>query len=130
AEHISSEAGRMQSHRDRLREIWLSHDDRHRRAADRVAKDHEAGWAPAIEGNGGFGNDRKGFARPTAKLRDRIGSDDPEWCLARACRLCSSLTKQQGGEQLRKLGKFDSGGGRLAGRDDLEVSGDLRVCGK
>src|SRR5262249_58838585 len=76
AEHISSEAGGMQSPRDRLREIWLSHDDRYGRAADRVAKDHEAGWAPAIEGNGGFGNDRKGFARPTAKLRDRIGSDD------------------------------------------------------
>jgi hypothetical protein len=65
----------MQSHRDRLREIWLSHDHRYWRTADRVAKDHEAGWDPAIEGDGGFGNDRKGSAHPAAKLRDRIGSD-------------------------------------------------------
>src|SRR5262249_46801315 len=113
-----------------LREIWLSHDDRHRRAADRIAKDHEAGWDPAIEGNGGFGNDRKGFAPPAAKLRHRLGRDRHYQGLSPACRLWSNLTKQQGRGHLRKIGKFDSGGGRLAGRDDLEMPGDLRVRGK
>ena len=39
----------MQPHRDRLRQIRLADDDRDRRAADRVAEDHETGRDAAIE---------------------------------------------------------------------------------
>ena len=88
----------MQSYRDRLREIRLSHNHRDRRASERVAEDYEAGRDATVERDSCFSNDRHRRNRGVAKLCNRIGCDRHERCFACICGLRSGLAKEQGGE--------------------------------
>ena len=88
----------MQSYRNRLPEIRLSHNHRDRRASERVAEDYETGGDATVERDSCFSNDRHRRNRRVAKLCDRIGCDRHKRCLVCMCGLCSGLAKEQGGE--------------------------------
>jgi len=117
----------VQPHRHGLREIRISHDDRHGAAADRITETTKRVRA-RLEAGLGLAGDLQRMCVIAAEAEHGVGTHHDQRRLnQRACRRVD-LRNQQRRQSLRDLRELDRGAGRLACRTiELNIFVRIRV---